>query len=177
MQEYKHKKNGYSLNAVRLIYGSRSPHAEQFSMYSMPPHDSHRVQYHELENAREPSLGPGINTCTRMVSFGDGRSLTSTITQGTGINTAIVYRELLIDPGEYSKQFTDSLFSQPEYEYFERHWDDQVQYKVNILAKLIQALDTGDDTIYPILVADFPEISRYLLSKPSIITQRSPIWP
>lgn len=195
MQEYRYPKSGYTLLAVKLIYGKRSRHVEQFSVFGLPPHDENRLQYSEEEHARQPILGPGINSCRRAVRFSDGRELISTSTQGTGINIALLYMylsprvasvEIPEDAPRSSMAETypfnllsvlDTLFSQKEYEYFERSWDTQVQYKVDILAKLIRALDTGDENLYPMFVSDFPEIAAHLLSKPNPVPKRDPIWP
>ena len=184
MEEYRYPKSGYTRFAIMLIYGSRSKHHEQFSTYNIfPPPDSQRLRYSEVENAREASLGPGINACLRRLSFGDGRTLSSTITQGTGINTVLVYDMQVKDPALASHNtyvgnelLQDVMFSQDEYEYFNFHWDDQVQYKVDALSRLIRTLDTGDLGQRPTFLADFPTIARFLIAYPDCIPVRDSLW-
>lgn len=179
MNVYRYQKDGYTLYAVRLIYGQRSPHTEQFSAFSLPPHDSTRLAYSEIESARDPSLGPGINACRRMLHFGNDRILSTNVTQGSGINTFVTYSyPSENEDGHVSAMHVgDVMFSKKEYEYFDENWNDQVQYKVHIFSKLLRALDTGDENLYPMFVADFPEISKYLLAKPNSVPQRKPLWP
>jgi hypothetical protein len=182
MDEYRYPKNGYARVAVALIYGERSKHLEQFSVFGLPPHSPSRMRYLEQEDARDPSLGPGINMCTRVVSFGNGFGLYTTFTQGTGVNTVIALQytenESQKDsaPNVVIGDLSDILFNGSEYEYFERNWDNQVQYKVDVLAKLVRAVDTGEVSLYPLFVADFPCISEYLLSRPYSIPKRTPLW-
>jgi len=179
MEAYRYPKDGYTLYAVRMLYGQRSPHAEQFSTYALPPHNETRLAYSEIESARDPSLGPGINACQRILHFGQERILTANLTQGSGINTYATYsypkrRE---DGQTVMGHIGDVIFSEKEFEYFELNWDDQVQYKVNIFSRLLRALDTGDENMYPMFLADFPELSKYLLAKPNPLPQRKPLWP
>jgi len=171
MQEYRYPKSGYTLYAVKLLYGQRSPHVEQFTAYALPPHDDNRLKYSESEQARDPAVGPGINLCLRTLRFGDGRFVQSLMTEGTGINTALTYAD------SASVVVSDVMFSQKEYDYFDNHWDTQVQYKVDILAKLLRALDTNDVDMYPMFVVDFPEIAKYLLSTVDPTETKKALWP
>ena len=179
MDEYRYKKDGYTLNAVRLVYGPGSYHLEQFSSFALPPHEPSRVSFQEFEDRRDENLGPGINACTRYVSFGDARSVSTSVTQGNGINTVVSYNAKGIPgvPGmECGRSFSDVLFRQREYEYFESHWDRQVQHKIKMIALLVRALDTGEKELYPALTDDFPTIAKHLLSVPVAVAPREPLW-
>lgn len=174
MEEYRYPKSGYTRIAVKLMYGERSKHLEQFSVFNLPPHNVTRLVYVEEEDARNSSMGPGVNMCTRFVSFGNGTGLYTTYTQGTGINTIVGLR---CNNNGAPIDITSVMFSDKEYEYFENYWDNQVQYKVNVLSQLVRAIDTGYKGLYPLFVADFPNIAEYLLSHPDEIPEREALWP
>lgn len=176
MQEYRYSKSGYTRFAVCLLYGKRSKHAEQFSVYDLPQHDRQRLRYTEVEQARDTRLGPGINSCTRELHFGDGRMLSSDFTQGTGINTILHYVHQNDGGNVHLGSVYDFLFTNREYEYFEYHWDDQVQAKVDALSRLLRALDTGEEGIYPTVLGDFPNIAKYLLAYPEHFPRREALW-
>jgi len=177
VDEYRYPKCCYTRLAVMLIYGKRSKHVEHFSVFGLPPHDRTRLEYREIEKARDESLGSGINNCTREVHFGDGRYLASDFTMGTGINTILIYAPLRDRTSLFFEHLSDYIFTEDEYQYFDCHWDSQVQYKIDTLSKLLRALDTGDDELYPPMLADFPQIAKFLLGYPEHIPRRQALWP
>lgn len=166
MNEYRYPKSLYANLAVRLIYGEGSRHLEQFSSYNIvPQRNSGRIRYYEIE---DPTFGVGANSCARHVDFGNGHLVVSGVTQGNGINASV----LLKSP---DMSVIDVLFSVHEYDYFEHNWDDQVQYKVDVTAKMLRAVDTCDKSVFPVLVADFPNIVRYLMEHHARIPERDPL--
>lgn len=181
MEEYRYPKSGYTYYAVKLIYGERSPHREQFSVFGLPPHSDKRMRYSETEERRPSDRGPGINESLRYLNVDGIRVLHTHRTESTGINTALTYRFTrgrTIPRGERPQidVVSDIMFSQAEYDYFNFKWDDQEQYKVDILARLIMALDMGDQEAFPMFIDDFPEVAKYHLSGKPYLDIREPLW-
>ena len=179
MDEYRYPKSGYSYHAIKLIYGEKSPHLEHFSVYGLPPHSEHHIHYIERGQRRASERGPGINETCRYVNLDGVRTLHTHKTESTGINTALTYQHMRLHQESGKPQIdviTDVMFSQTEYEYFCFNWDDQVQYKVDILARLIRALDIGDVKAFAMFIEDFPEIAKYLVSGKPSFEERPTVW-
>lgn len=107
------------------------------------------------------------------------RLLRSHKTEGTQINTALTLQCTVDTSQTLVPQIdvvTDIMFSEQEYEKFRYDWNDQIQFKVDMLARLIKAVDTRDKETYPMFIADFPEIAKYLVEISPFMRSRDPIW-
>jgi len=183
VNEYRYPKSGYSYYAAKLVFGQSSPHVRQFSVFSLPPHCYKRLRYSEVEERRR-HMGSGdwrnfVFTSVRTLHIDGVRMLRSHRTEGTLINTALTFQYTVDRRGTSVPQIdvvTDIMFSEREYEQFRHDWNDQIQFKVDMLARLIKAVDTGDMETYPMFIADFPEIAKYLVEVSPFMGSRDPIW-
>lgn len=183
MEEYRYPKSGYAYFAAKMIFGASSPHMFHFSVYSLPPHCYKRLQYSELDDRRR-RMGMGedatfILTSTRTLWIDGMRLLRSHRTESTSINTALTFQYTVDRQVKGEPQIdvvTDIMFSEREYKQFENDWDEQIQFKVDILARLIKAIDTGDMEAYPMFVSDFPEIAKYLIEVSPHMEPRGALW-
>lgn len=182
MREYRYPKSGYSYFAVKMIFGEGSPHLSQFSVFSLPPHCYKRLRYSEVEERRRmmgSMDGTFVLTANRTLHIDGVRLLRTHRTEGTRINTALSFQYTVgrrVASVPQMDVVTDIMFSEREYEQFDYDWNDQIQFKVDMLARLIKAVDTADMESYPMFIGDFPEIAKYLVEVSSSMEPRGALW-
>lgn len=155
IMDYPFEKSEYNYYATALIFGSRSPHMKNFSAFSLDIFRSRNLSFSEMSGLT-PKGTMGIVRHLRIDQ--DRLFETSHTDMRSETNRIITY----IDSG-MGFHISDSLFSDSEFEYFQRDWNTTIENKVRTLGMLIKSLQVRDIKTMPLMVNEYLNISKTML--------------
>ena len=153
--DYPFEKSEYNYYATAMIFGGRSPHLSEFSAFSMDIFRKRNLVFSEMSALTvEGNLG-----IVRHLRIDETRLFeASHVDMRSETSRVITYVDIAA-----GFHLSDALFSDSEYEYFQRSWNKTVENKIRTLGMLIQSLQVRDIRTIPLLINEFQYISKTLL--------------
>jgi len=154
------EKDEFNYYATALIFGIRSPKINEFKAFSFPT----LRRYKEIKYSEHS----GLNSENRLeikrnLRIDDKRGFT---TDHSRMSSEISSILTFID-SMHSIHVSDSIFSDLEFEHnFECNWDNLVKNKIKTMGILIRSIYQGKVKEIPILISEFPHITKILLQYP-----------
>lgn len=151
------EKSEYNYYATILVFGQRSPKVKNFSAFVFDAFKKHK----DLSISEYSGLNPDNRLeIKRHLMLGDIRLIESSHTSmSSGINNIVSYIDKAL-----RYYLSDSVFSDDEFEYYEQNWDVTVQNKIRTLGVLIQSIHERKVQEIPLLINEFPNITKTLLN-------------
>jgi hypothetical protein len=165
---YTFENDEYSYYATALVFGTRGPKLRTFSPYSMEVFRKNKdLTYGEVE---------GLNTDSKLEINRHLRLdpkriiLTGHTNMASQVNNSVTYQDT-----QFNVKMADSLFSDSEFDYFAHNWDATVQNKIRTLGILIKSLQERVIKDIPLLINEFPNITKTLLAHPEFWLNKNEI--
>jgi hypothetical protein len=154
-------KDEFNYHAVSLIFGKKSPRIVDFQAFVFDILRKHpEIKYSEMSGLT-PDNVLDINRELRI--HDTRRFVSNNCKMSSGTCRIITFVDAI-----HRIHMSDSLFSVGEYEYFSRTWDKVVKNKVRTFGMLIRSVYEGKLFDIPLLINEFPNITKVLLSHPDI---------
>jgi len=151
------EKDEYNYYAAYLVFGQRNPIMLNLSAFSLEIFRKQRLEMSEMQT-QQMSGSIGISRCLKL---DDIRAFSTSITDmRTEINKFVTYEDI-----RFRINVSDAIFSDEEFEYFACDWNDTVQNKIRTLGMLIRSIHERKIVDIPLLVNEFPEITKTLLAR------------
>jgi hypothetical protein len=158
------EKDEFNYHAAILIFGKNGSRIKEFSSFDL---EIFR-QYKAITFSEMSSLTPGgVLDIIRELHISDTQGIRTTDCKlATGINQSVTYLD-----GTNKVIAVDKIFTDQEYDYFEKNWDIMVKNKIRTLGILIRSIYLGKMVEIPLLINEFPEISKILFDHPEFWTK------
>jgi hypothetical protein len=145
----------FSYHAVTMIFGLRCPILSEFR--------THGLNNSGLNFTEVSSLTPeNILDIHRELKIAHYRSILATDCRlSSGVCQSITFNDT-----QYNIHLQDTLFTEKEYEYFTQEWGTMVNNKIRMLGMLIRSIVEGKIADIPLLINDYPMITKGLLIYP-----------
>jgi hypothetical protein len=154
---YPFEKNEYNYYATALIFGKRSPLLKEFSAFSLEIFRTKNLAFSEMEGL-DPDSKLSIK---RHLTIDNDRILeTSHTDMRSSTNRIVTY----IDD-TFKIHMSDSVFSDEEFEYYLQNWNTTIENKIRTLGTLIWALHVRDVRPIPLMINEYPNITKTLLDR------------
>ena len=159
-------KDEFNYHAVTLIFGLKNPHVSNFKIFSQ---DVMR-KYKNLQFKEVSVLTPeNILDIKRELKLTDLRSF---IADHCKMSSGVCRIITLVDV-QNKIHISDAIFSDSEYDYFLKNWDDTVKNKIRTLGMLFRSVTEGKLMDVPLLINEFPNITNILFKYPEIWIRES----
>lgn len=154
--------NEYCYYATALIFGVHSPKVREFSVHSFDVMRHHKdLSFSEYNGLNASGR---LESRRRLVIDQDRQLMTGLTQMSSSVNKALMY----ID-GKHQINISDAIFHDEEVNYFCEDWNSISKNKVEKLALLIGMLHMRTIEEIPLLINEFPEISRVILAFPQYV--------
>lgn len=154
-------KDEFNYHAVVLIFGQNSPKIDMFKIFKFDVMRKYSdINFSEMSGLT-PDNVPDIN---RKITLSPKRCF---VANNCRLSSGVC-RDINFVDSEHKIFTKDSLFTLGEYEYFSSNWDDTVVNKIRTLGMLIRSIYEGKLIEIPLLINEFPEVSKVLLEYPGI---------
>lgn len=161
------EKTEYDYYAAALIFGKQSPKMRNYSAYSFEALHKHKtLNFSEYSDVDEQ----GHLQVKRRLPLDQKRTVvTSHTDMRSGINRIVAYTD-----SEHDISMSDAIFNDYEIKKLEGDWERITGRKIRNLSFLIEALFEREVTEVPLLIEDFPEITKTLFAYPNYWLRKGP---
>jgi len=154
--DYKDEFNYY---AVSLIFGKKSPRIVDFQAYSIEIFREHKeIKYLEMSGLSVENV-LDINRELHLTST--RQFIANSCKMSSGTCRMINFKDTV-----NKIQASDALFTVAEYDYFSMMWSTVVKNKIRTLGMLMRSVYEGRLIDIPLLINEFPNITKVLLMHP-----------
>lgn len=153
------EKDEFNFYATSLIFGQRGYRINDFNHFKFPVfRNDKKITFNEIQGLHRNNrmdITRQLNIDNYFIFKTDNTSMSS------GASKIIHFSNL-----KYNISPFDKIFTEEEFNYFERNWDLQVKEKIRKVGILIKSIFFGVIDETPILMTEFPRITCVLLSHP-----------
>jgi hypothetical protein len=151
------EKDEYNFYAAYLVFGQRNPIMLNLSAFSLEIFRKQRLDMSEMQT-QQMTGSIGISRFLKLDNF---RAFSTNNTDmRTEINRVVTYEDSL-----FRFNVSDTIFTDEEFEYFACDWNATVQNKIRTLGMLIKSIHERKIVDIPLLINEFPEITKALLDR------------
>jgi hypothetical protein len=154
-------KDEFNYYAVALIFGKNSPKVSDFQIFKFDTLRKHaEISFSEISKLNVEN----VLDVERRLLIDEHRTFTTDhCKMSSGVCRVITF----VDEKHKIKVW-DELFTEREYDYFQKNWDDTIKNKIRTLGMLIRSVYEGKLIDIPLLVNEFEKITSVLLRYPDV---------
>ena len=154
------EKDVFSYYATALVFGKRGYRIDEFKQYTLPVFNKVDIHFTEYQGLNVNNIMDISRTLTVKSGF---LFRTTNTALSSGTSETISFFDL-----ERHKSCSDSLFTNSEFRYLQKDWNQMAREKIRTLGNMIRAVYSGSIIDMPILMVDFPKIVHQLLENPEL---------
>lgn len=154
--KYNFEKDEFNYYATSLVFGQHGSRINDFNHFKFPVfREDKKITFNEIQGLNHQNrmdITRKLNISNQFIFKTDNTSMSSSTSK------VIHFTNML-----HNVNSSDKIFTEDEFNYFERNWDLQVKEKIRKVGILIRSVFFGIIDEAPILMAEFPNITCVLL--------------
>lgn len=153
------EKDEFNFYATSLVFGQRGSRINDFKQFKFPVfRNDKKITFNEIQGLNKNNrmdMTRQLRINSHFIFKTDDTSMSSSTSK------IIHFTNLIHHVSSY-----DKIFTEQEFNYFERNWDLQVKEKIRKVGILIRSVFFGSIDEAPIFMEEFPNITCVLLDHP-----------